>query len=1419
MIAKQPGSVLGPLPDLVGAQAARTPDAVAVLAERGALTYRELIGRADRLARVLRERGHGPESVVGVCLERGPELAVALLGAWRAGAAYLPVEPAHPVTRLAWTLSDSGARTVLTQPSLADKVREAGGEPLLLDGLGDDDGDWRGVRVRSDQAAYVSYTSGSTGRPKGVVITHGGIANRVSWTVRTHGLAETDRVVHKTSMAFDAACWEVFAPLISGGTVVMAPTGAERDPALLTRTIAEHRVTVLQVVPTVLRALVDDPGWRDCGSLRLLFSAGEPLHAELCQRALAAVRPAIWNTYGPTECSIDITAHEFDPDQHSGPVPIGRAIDHGRVLVLDRHGEPAPVGVPGELHLGGVGLARGYLGRPDLTAERFVPDPFGRPGARLYRTGDLGRLREDGTLDYLGRSDHQVKVNGVRIEPAEVEAALTAHPDVRAAVVVVTREPKRLAAYVVADREIDAAEHREFLRARLPEALVPAVFVALPELPTTTSGKVDRTALPDVDATARAARPEHEEPADDTERAVAGVWRSVLGVERVGAHDDFFQLGGTSILLTGLANRLRDTTGADVRLADLFVTPTVREQARLVAAGRAADAPIVPEAEATSAPLSTGQTRLWFLDRLRPGSLEWVTPVFLRIAREVGEDAVAAALNALETRHDVLRTTYAAVAGRPVQRINPPGKVELTVVDGDADGRFDYVEAELARGFDLADGPVWRALLTPVSDTESLLLLTIHHIACDGWSSVVLERELRELLAAQRAGREPNLPPLAVRYADYAVWQRRHLSGDRVERDLAHWRGVLADLAPLELPTDRPRPVERDARGGLVALDVPPDLAERVVELGRGQGATPFMTFLTCYAVLLARYTGQSDVAVGSPVAGRDRPEVADLVGFFLNNVVLRCDLDGDPTFEQALRRVREVCREAFAHQEAPFDRVVDALEVRRDLSRTPLYQVAFDFHEEGATGTADHTADVDSFAEAWAVAKTDLTVLAHRRRDGGVTAYLEFAAALFDRSTVERFGEHFLGLLRAVAAEPTARLSALEFVGPGERALLLHGGEGERFAVDRGLHAMFAERVAMSPDAPAVVFGDEVLTYRQLNARANQLARYLVSMGVRPGSLVGVCLTRSANLVVALLGVLKAGGAYLPLDPAVPAERLRFMAEDAAVPVVLGELSVEPLVSEFFDGAQVLLDDVLQAAAIDGYPTSDIDAGTGPDDLIYMIYTSGSTGRPKGVYLTHRNVARLFHSCQGDYAFGRSDVLTLFHSYAFDMSVWELWGALLYGGKLVVVPQSVTRSPDEFLDLLVEHRVTVLNQTPSAFKGLVDLASTDDPRLADLALRAVTFGGEKLEMAELRPWVDRFGTAAPKLVNMYGITETTVHSTYHEVSDVDVADGWLNPIGRPLADLRIHLLDRHGRLVPVGVPGEIHVGGPGVAVGYWNRP
>ncbi len=1052
------------LPELIAARAAATPDAIAVdtvPAGPAALTYGALDRRADRLAHRLSALGIGPQSLVGVCLHRGPQLVIALLAVWKAGAAYVPMDPDHPAERLSWTLADTGAPLVVTDSAAAPALPPLGGTRLLvLDGTADrDDGPAAasagppvlpgGPAEAARRPAYVLHTSGSTGRPKGVVVPHGGIANRVRWLVSRHGLGPADRMLQKTTIGFDAAGLELFAPLAAGGTVVCAPHGAERDPAAMLGAVAAGRVTVLQAVPSVLRALVNAPDWDGCDALRLVFSAGEPLHAELCHRLLAhAPQVTIWNTYGPTECSVDITEHRFDPAQTHGPVPIGRPIGGLRALVLDPQGHPVPTGGTGELYAGGAGVATGYLGRPGLTAERFVPDPFGPPGSRLYRTGDRVRRSATGELEYLGRLDQQIKVNGVRIEPGEVEAALVAHPGVDAAVVdaVPGRDGgQRLVAWVQPQGTAPSAgELRDFLRRTLPGQLVPAVFVPVAVFPRTASGKTDRSALPAPGPGGGA--PGHVPPRTSAERAVARAWARALDLpaESIGAHDDFFGSGGSSLHLGQLAGRLSAVAGRTVTLRALYSATTVAEQAALLGDAEAqyedpADAepgaaPVVPVSRAHPLPLSSGQRGLWLLERMRPGSPEWADLVWLRLPDDWSERTVRTALLQLTERHEILRTRYELQGTEPVQVVDPPGRtVELRVTEAAGPDAVRALAAqELGRGFDLARGPVWRALLLRTPDGGQALLLGIHHIACDGWSSVLLERDLRALGEAAHTGGRAGLPDVTVQYADHAAWQRRRLAADggaAAARSLAYWKDALRDATPLELPADRPRPAERDGRGALRTFVVPAALAERVAALGREAGATLHQTLLTAFVVLLARFSGRADVTLGMPVAGRHRPEVAQTAGYFLNTLVLNCRVADGATVRDALTAVRGSVLDALAHQDLPFEELVRELRPARDPSRTPLYQVMFDFHEEGRTGTALSTADLEAFRAAWQSARTDLTFVVQRQADGSLLGMAEYATALFDPATIDRLAACWVRLLESFTAGPGTPLADAELL------------------------------------------------------------------------------------------------------------------------------------------------------------------------------------------------------------------------------------------------------------------------------------------------------------------------------------------------------------------------------------------------------
>ncbi|MGV9268871.1 amino acid adenylation domain-containing protein [Kitasatospora sp. NPDC003701] len=1406
------------LPELIARQMSRTPDAVAVVDGDRTVGYRELDRAVERTCRGLLARGAGADRLVGVALDRGVDLVLAVLAVWRAGGAYLPLDPALPAARLAESIRDAGVSLVLAEEPLAATVRAAGARPVTPAELRGPSEAFLPVApavTDPDRLAYAVLTSGSTGRPKAVAVTHAGIAGRVAWTVDTHELGPADRVLFKTSIGFDAAAWEFLAPLAGGGTVVVAPPGTERDPAALLRTAAAHRVTVLQAVPSVLRSLVDEGDWSGCDALRLVFSAGEPLHAELATRLRDRTGPGVrlWNTYGPTECSIDVTAHPVDPARMTGPVPIGRPITGMRVLVLDPAGHPVPVGVPGELHAGGPGVARGYLGRPGLTAERFVPDPYGPPGARLYRTGDKVRWRPDRTLEYLGRLDRQLKVNGVRIEPGEIEAVLAAHPGVGAAVVTPVTPAGatgvRLAAHVVLRSPVPPGELRAFLAGRLPESHLPAVVREVPAFPLTASGKADRAALRAAAEAEGAGRAPYAAPRDRAEELVAEVWSGLLSVDRIGAHDDFFALGGTSLQLVRLAAGLRAAGGGPVPLRGLFTAATVAEQARLLtpaAADPSDGGPLIPVPRGGALPLSPGQRRLWFLDRLRPGGTEWVAPLLVRLPAATGADTVRRALRLLAERHESLRTRYTAEAGEPRQWIGPAEEVELRVEDATRERLATLFDRQFRRGFDLGHGPLWRALLARIEGEEHLLLLTLHHISCDGWSTVVLERELRELCAALHEGRESTLTRPEVQYADWAAWSARRLTDGRLAAELDYWRTALDGLPTLDLPVDRPRPAERDGRGAAHAFQLGPEQARRLTALGRAHGATPFVALLTGFAAALARHTGQWDVPVGTPVPGRTRPEVEDTVGFFLNSLVLRCRLDGRAGFAAALDRVRDLAREGFAHQDLPFEQLVQALGTERDLSRTPLYQVAFDLHTEGRTSVADRDEDLAAFTDAWRVAKTDLTLFMRRMPDGSYRGALEYDTALFDAATVAALADRFTRLLTAAVADPERPLEALDLLSPAElhRQLVEWNAPGTA-GLPATVPARFEEQARRTPAAPAVLLGERVLSYAELDAAANRLAHRLRAAGVRDEDRVGVVLERGPELLTALLAVWKAGAAYVPVDPADPAGRIAEVLRASGAAAWIGTGGTGPA---DHPGAVRLDTEAAAVAQLPGTaPARTEEAGR----LAYVIFTSGSTGRPKGVEITHRGLADHVDWAATELAARGSGGAPLFSSHAFDLVVPNLWAPLVVGQPVRVFP------PDAELSRLGDWLArtgpfSFLKLTPGHLDIIADQLSAE--QAAALA-PVLVVAGEPFTRQTLERW--RALAPDTELINEYGPTEAAVGTTVHPVPAGPPTR--ILPIGRPLPHTTVYLLDDALRPVPRGTRGELCIGGRRLARGYTGHP
>ncbi|MFJ3090868.1 amino acid adenylation domain-containing protein [Streptomyces sp. NPDC086838] len=1424
-------------------QAARTPDAVAVTCEGVSLTYAELNARANRVAHLLRARGIGPQSLVGVCLERSAALVPALLGVLKAGGAYLPLDPAYPADRLAHIAADAQAPAVLTERSAAGALEgRYDGELIVLD----EDPALLAAQPASDPAPlaaaddliYVIYTSGSTGKPKGVCLSHANVLRLFTVTEERFHFGPADVWTLFHSYAFDFSVWELWGALLYGGRLVVVPQSVSRSPEDFLTLLADERVTVLNQTPSAFRSLVgaarDGDPRIDRLALRSVVFGGEKLEVgELAPWAerLGLDAPQLVNMYGITETTVHVTHHRLTPEDLAAPAasPVGAPLGDLRTVLLDRAGHLVPLGVPGEIHVGGPGVARGYLDRPGLTAERFVPDPYGdEPGARLYRAGDLARRLPDGSLDFLGRIDDQVKIRGFRIELGEISFALGTHPGVHDAVVVVREDTpgeKRLVGYFV-PAEGDGpglSELRDHLAATLPDYMVPAAYVPLDGIPLNANGKLNRRALPAPAQTALASDSTYLAPRTDAERRITEIWQDVLGTDRVGVHDSFFELGGDSIRAVPLAGALR-AAGFDIGVREVFEQRTVARLAELATwqdttQEEAAVQPFALITDEDRAKVPAGAVDAYPLSQIQAGMVvelladdgrsnyHNVTSFRIKDGTPFAPDALTEAVRLVVARHDVLRTSVHATGySVPMQVVHADVPVTVPAHDVTGLGRTElegalrgYVTAQREDLFDLSEAPLLRAAAHVEGDGAWWLSLTESHVILEGWSHASLVMEILETYRAVRDGRPAEHEEIPVRYADFIAAELAALADGA---DRAYWSGIVTEHSRFELPAGWAEAEDKPAGSHRVRIAFG-DLADDLRALAATTGASFKSVLHAAHLKVMSQLTGDAAFFTGLVCHGRPEAKGSERVyGMHLNSLPFAHDRRAR-TWRELVDQVFHRELEVWDHRHYPMPAI------QREARAGRLIDVLFnfvDFHQ-----VDDELVDSDvRISET----PTEFGLSAHATADGIV---LSTSTRVLGRAHAERLAGMYRAVLESMAADADGDARAM-YLPAGERERLL-GEQSTESAepVTRRVHELFEEQVARTPDAGAVTFDGVTLSYAELNVRANRIAHALRARGVGPEDLVGLCLERGADLLPALLGVLKSGAAYVPLDPANPVDRLAYIVEDTAARVVVTSSAQAGILDGRFEGELLSLDG--DAELIAAQPGTDPGVAGSPQNLIYTIYTSGSTGRPKGVALTHANVVRLMSTAQEHYAFDETDVWSLFHSYAFDVSVFEMWGALLHGGRLVVVPFTVTRSPDEFLDLLVEEEVTVLSQTPSAFRGLVTAAGDGDRRVKQLSVRAVVFAGEKLEVADLRPWTDRLGLARTALVNMYGITETTVHTTYHRLTKRDLDPRAGNPIGRPLSDLRVHLLDSNGDLVPVGVPGEIHVGGPGVARGYLNRP
>jgi surfactin family lipopeptide synthetase A len=1414
------------LHQLIERQAALAPKAVACViagetaADDKSLSYGELDAKANQLAHALRKRGIKPGQRVGIFVERSLEMMVGLLGIQKSGAAYVPLDPAYPAERIRVTLEDAQVPVLLTQKALVASLPENRAEVICLDS------DWPEVAKESDASpnvsvtpedlAYVIFTSGSTGRPKGVQVRHRGVVNLLTAMAKELKMGADDVFPALASFAFDMCIPELYLALISGGRVVIGKRQLAGDGEELAEVLRRTGATVVHATPTTWSLLLE-AGFTGKGLKRVI--GAEPLPSDLCRRLLEADN-SLYNFYGPTETTVWSAFHHFrSPDE---PVVVGRPLANQQIYVLDKDLQPVPVGVAGEIHIGGDGVAAGYLNQPEMTAAKFIPDPFStKPGTTFYKTGDLGRFLSDGRIEFQGRADHQVKIRGYRIELGEIEAALGKHPAVQECAVVAREDvpgDKRLVGYVIAaaGQTINAAELRAWVKERVPEYMVPVAMVGMERFPLSPAGKVDRGKLPAPEYTRPELESEFQGARTPAEEMISAIWAEVLKLDQVGVHDNFFALGGHSLLATQVVSRIRQEFKIDLPLRALFEAPTVAGVAEKVMAvkggGQNLHGPVLKAVPRNQPlPLSFAQQRMWFLDKLEPENPLYNVPDVARLKGALDVEALERALNQVIARHEALRTSFQMVKGSTVQVIAPALDIPVSVADlsalpenaRDAEAR-KLAMAEIARPFKLQTGPLLRALLLTLSETDHVFILSTHHIISDRWSLNVLWNELKEFYEQAVTGKPAEPPKLTIQYADYAVWQRELLSGEMLASQLAYWKKNLAGVpVSLDLPTDRPRPVRQSFRGAKATLTLPKPLADKIAALGRKEGATLFMTLLAAFDVLLSRYSGQEDIVVGSPIAGRTRAELENLIAFFVNTLVLRADVSGNPSFRELLARVRETAMGAYAHQDVPFEKLVEELKPERDLSRNPLFQVMFILQNAPVSNRKMAGAEIGPFPLPGAGSKFDLTLIAAEDREGLRTT-LEYNTDLFDAATMERLLEHFQVLLEGAVANPDARLADLPLMGPRERKQVLVDWNANRAEYPRELclHDLLEQQAERTSDAIAVVFGDEKISYRELNGRANQLARYLQQRGVVSETLVGIFLDRSISMVVALLGVMKAGGAYVPLDPAYPAERLGFMLEDTGVSLLLTQQELLPLLPA---NKATAIDLPAMQKEIAKLSKDSLPAATRSDNLIYVLYTSGSTGRPKGVQITHTNMVNFLVGMQREPGMTADDTMLAITTLSFDPSGMDIYLPLLTGAKIVLVSRADAADGRRLLPLMLKVRPTMMQATPATWRMLIDSGWKGSPELRALC------GGEALA-ADL---AEQLLPRCRQLWNVYGPTETTVWCSAYLAQSVMAAA----PVGRPIANVTFYILDPAMHPVPVGVGGELFIGGEGVGPGYFNRP
>jgi amino acid adenylation domain-containing protein len=1417
---------------MIEAQVQCTPNALALAYKQEEISYQELNIRANQLSHYLKKLEGKVEDRIAVCLERSPQMIIAYLAIWKAGGAYIPLDPATPLQRLQFMLTDAQATILITQQNLLPLFPDYEGTSICLDQsqklLSTQERSNPSQNSQSQNLAYIIYTSGSTGVPKGTMIEHRSLINMIYYDQKALNITEADRATQLAGPGFDASVREIWPYLASGASLHFLDDQTRMSPAALHDWLIKQKISI-SFVPTPLAEHIIQMDWSEDTALRSVLTGGDRLH----HYPNPGLPFSFINNYGPTENTVVATTEVVSASRTSEQFPaIGHPISNVQVYLMTPQFGLAPFGKPGELYIGGKGLSRGYLNRPDLTAERFVPNPFSNEaGSRLYRTGDIARYLPDGRIEFIDRLDFQVKIRGYRIELGEIESALVQIAEIKQAVVIAhgEQEEKRIIAYLVMDANSTFNQNsiHTHLKQQLLPYMIPVAYVRMDEFPLTINGKIDRRALP---LPKESERPEievnYEAPRSTTEQIIASVWASILKLKRIGIHDNFFEFGGHSLAALQACARLRDMLHIEIPLQLIFEAPTVAELTHILLDTTQQEyrsaLSIKPVSRDERLPLSFPQESVWFLQELAPENMAYQAQAHLRWKGKLDVAVLEAVLSEIVRRHEIFRTTFPAIDGKPYQVIHESWQVHLPIIDlcpFSPSVRMEKLQQSiqdaLKQQFSLTKLPLLKWTLIQLDSEEYLLLHVEHHMIHDGWSSNVFLRELKVLYTTFLKGEPSPLPELSIQFADFAYWQRHWIHNEGMEAQLGYWKDHLRGVTPLALPTDYPRPAVQQFHGTTQRIELPVSLYQKLRKFSYEMRSTFFMTMLAAFYVLLYRYSMQEDICIGSSAANRRSREIEDLIGMLVNTITLRIDFSQQLSIRDLLAKVRQITLDAYAHQDLPFDLLVEELEVERDLSRNPIFQVMFGFHDSPLVelelpGVELHLTEGLSNGSA----KFDLNVVVIPRNEQylkgnkedalEITAMVwEYNTDLFAPETIQRMIAHYFQILDAFLIDPEQPISTLSLLTQKEREHLLAWNNTQTpFSQNLCIHQLFETQVQRTPEAIAVTYQDQRLTYAELNCRANQIAHYLQAVGIGPDMLVGICLERSENLLISMLGVLKAGGAYVPLDPLHPYERLTFQCEDAALRVVLTQ---ERLRSLFAESILHILCLDTEWEKIGHLSQNNLVNRMAPFNLAYVIYTSGSTGKPKGVQIEHQAVVNFLQSMSQQIALSEKDLLLAVTTVSFDIAALELLLPGISGACVTIANHMDIEDGARLSALLTTSKATVMQATPATWRMLLISGWTGNPQLKCLC------GGEALS----RELASQLQERCKDLLNLYGPTESTIWST---LSHVDKTSGAVS-IGRPIANTEIYLLDIHLQAVPVGIVGEIYIGGSGLARGYLNRP